>query len=146
MNNITLREMQISDYHEVMQLLENTEGVVLREADSYDAIKIYLERNPQLNYVAYHDDTIVGCIMAGHDGRRGYLQHLAVDSRYRQKGIARKLVNRTISELELISINKSHIFILKDNDKARVFWEKLGWKKRDDIDMYSFIGTANINC
>jgi len=145
MNNIILREMQISDYDEVMKLLENTKGVVLREADSYDAIKTYLERNPQLNYVACNDDTIVGCTMAGHDGRRGYLQHLAVDSLYRQKGIARKLVNRTISELELISINKSHIFILRDNDNARVFWEKLGWEKRDDIDMYSFIGTADVN-
>ena len=145
MGNITLREMQISDYDEVMQLLENTEGIVLREADLYDAIKIYLERNPQLNYVACSDSTIVGCIMAGYDGRRGYLQHLAVTLDYRQKGIARTLVNKTIEALKLLAINKSHIFILRDNDNARVFWEKLGWEKRDDIDMYSFIGAADVN-
>ena len=145
MGNITLREMQISDYDEVMQLLENTEGIVLREADSYDATKAYLARNPQLNYVAYASDSIIGCIMAGHDGRRGYLQHLAVTPDYRQKGIARTLVNKVIEELKLLAINKSHIFILRDNDSAKVFWEKLGWKRREDINMYSFVSALNSN-
>ena len=145
MSNITLREMKISDYVEVMQLLEETEGVVLREADSYDRTKLYLERNFKLNYVACSDEAIVGCIMAGDDGRRGYLQHLAVNFDYRRKGIARNLVNKTINELTLLSINKSHIFILKENDIAKVFWEKLGWRKRDDIDMYSFLSVSTPN-
>jgi len=145
MGNITLREMQISDYDEVIQLLENIEGIVIREVDSYYATKAYLERNPQLSFVACSDGNIVGCIMTGHDGRRGYLQHLAINPDYRRKGIARKLVNRIISELELISINKSHIFILKENANAKVFWEKLGWKKREDINMYSFISVFNSN-
>lgn len=38
----------------------------------------YLARNPELNFVARCATRLVGRVMCGHDGRRGYLQHLAV--------------------------------------------------------------------
>jgi len=79
--------MTIEDYDSVIGLLTATSGVRLREADSREATARYLERNPGLSFVALVDGVIAGCVMCGHDGRRGYLQHLAVSPRFRERGI-----------------------------------------------------------
>ena len=74
---MNIREMTIDDYNVVMSLLRTTSGVRLRDADSREAIMRYLQRNPGLSFVAFVDEHLAGCVMCGHDGRRGYLQHLA---------------------------------------------------------------------
>ena len=73
-----IRVMTPADYDAVSGLLRATEGVVLRAADSRAATARYLERNPGLSFVCCDAGGVVGCVFAGHDGRRGYLQHLAV--------------------------------------------------------------------
>jgi hypothetical protein len=74
----TLRVMTINDYEAVIDLMKRTPGVTFRDADSYDATRRYLDRNPGLSFIATTGSETVGCIMSGHDGRRGYLQHLVV--------------------------------------------------------------------
>ncbi len=49
---------------------------------------------------------IVGCLMAGHDGRRGYLQHLFVVPERRRAGIGKALIERCLAELERLGIKK----------------------------------------
>jgi len=70
--------MELSDYDGVILLWQASDGVQLRDADSKLGIKKYLNRNPGLSFVALKDDVITGSIMSGHDGKRGYVQHLAV--------------------------------------------------------------------
>jgi N-acetylglutamate synthase len=141
----TIRPMTIGDYEKVIGLLRQTPGVVVRDADSKEAIGRYLERNPGLSFVAVESCRIVGCIMSGHDGRRGYLQHLAVLEEFKRQGIGRVLVERCLTELEKAGILKSHIDVLANNDSAILFWEKLGWKRREDIHRYSFIRKGSQN-
>ncbi|MGH8017201.1 MAG: GNAT family N-acetyltransferase [Opitutaceae bacterium] len=62
----------------------------------------YLRRNPGLSFVAEVDGQIVGYAMAGDDGRRGYLQHVAVDVAYRRRGIAQTLISRCLAALWLV--------------------------------------------
>jgi N-acetylglutamate synthase len=137
--------MTIDDYDAVMGLLKETPGVVIRDADSREAVKRYLERNPGLSFVAVESGRIVGCIMSGHDGRRGYLQHLAVTGGFRRKGIGRALVEECLAGLEKEGILKSHIDVLAGNEMAALFWEKIGWKRRNDINRYSFIRNSGHN-
>ncbi len=75
--------------------------------------------------------------MAGHDGRRGYLQHLAVKEEYRGLGIATVLIKASLESLKMSGINKSHIFILKENADGLDFWKKQGWHIREELEIAS---------
>ena len=140
-----IRAMTIEDYDAVIELMKRTPGVTFRDADSREATQRYLERNPGLSFVATVDDEIVGCLMSGHDGRRGYLQHLVVEPSHRRKGIANALVETCLAELERLGIVKSHVDVLKSNEVARSYWSSQGWALRTDIDRYSFIRGAGAN-
>ncbi|GAL25975.1 acetyltransferase [Vibrio variabilis] len=76
--NVSYREMQVADYDAVMALWQETEHMLIREADSRENVTSYLDKNPNMSFVAIVHGKIVGAVLAGTDGRRGYLQHLAV--------------------------------------------------------------------
>lgn len=141
----TIRPMQLTDYDAVMALMRLTPGVSIRDADSLDATRRYLERNPGLSFVAQVDDELVGCIMSGHDGRRGYLQHLLVLPAHRKQGIAAALVEQCLAALEALGIVKSHVDVLKTNGLAQAYWQHQGWTRRDDTERYSLIRAGGAN-
>lgn len=144
--NVKIREMTIDDYDTVMALLRELNGVRLRDADSREATARYLERNPGLSFVAVvAAEGIVGCVMCGHDGRRGYLQHLAVRKEFRQRGIGSALVDGCLAKLGSLGIMKTHIDVLVDNECAIQYWARHGWKRRDDIFRFSFVTGSNAN-
>ena len=137
------RCMDIGDYDAVVKLWRSSNGISLREADSREGILRYLTRNPGLSFVAEKDNEIIGTIMAGHDGRRGYVQHLAVCDMLRGQGIAGCLVELCLQALKQHGISKSHIHVLKRNHQGRQFWARRGWFKREEVIMYSFINGDN---
>lgn len=139
MSEVVIREMNIGHYDAMLQLLTDTPGVTIRDADSKQAVEKYLQRNPGLSLVALDDDQVVGCVMCGHDGRRGYLNHLVVREPYREQGIGSKLVDACLSRLQHEGIGKVHIDVIIDNDIANRYWPRHGWKLRTDINRYSFI-------
>jgi ribosomal protein S18 acetylase RimI-like enzyme len=141
----TIRPMTIDDYEAVIGLMSQTPGICIRDADSRESTLRYLDRNPGLSFVAVADDRLCGCLMAGHDGRRGYLQHLVVLPAHRRLGIASALVEQCLGALEAAGIAKSHVDVLKTNELGRTYWERLGWKLRTDIDRYSFIRSGSEN-
>ena len=83
--------------------------------------------------------------MAGHDGKRGYIQHLAVAERARQRGIASRLVASCVDALKAEGIEKSHVHVLKNNQAGNAYWSRLGWQQRVEVVMYSFINGDNEN-
>ncbi|SFO94520.1 Ribosomal protein S18 acetylase RimI [Pseudomonas sp. NFACC24-1] len=143
MSNI--RVMTMDDYDAVIDLMRRTPGVSFRDADSREATAKYLERNPGMSFVAEVGAVLCGCVMCGHDGRRGYLQHLVVLPQYRRQGIANALVERCLSSLEKHGILKCHLDVFKTNLTAANYWHSQGWKLRSDIDRYSFTRSDNEN-
>ena len=141
----SIRPMSIADYDLVIELMKQTPGVTFRDADSRENTVRYLERNPNLSFVATVDSALVGCIMSGHDGRRGYLQHLLVLPNFRRKGISSALVNQCLAGLEELGIKKSHIDVLKTNESGASYWAHMGWHLRDDILRYSFVSAGGAN-
>lgn len=139
------RCMQISDYDAVIQLWHDCEGLSLRDADSPGGIGRYLARNPGLSFVALDGNGIVGSIMAGHDGKRGYIQHLAVADSQRNQGVATRLVEHCLAALKALGIEKSHVHVQKDNQSGRRYWSSRGWAQRSEVVMYSFINGDNEN-
>jgi len=141
----TIRVMTIADYDAVIDLMSKTPGISLRDADSREATARYLLRNPQMSFVAEVGEALGGCVMCGHDGRRGYLQHLVVLPEYRRQGIAKSLVQRCLSSLEAQGILKCHLDVFKTNAAAAQYWQGQGWQLRTDIDRYSFTRRAHDN-
>ena len=131
---INIRVMTISDYEEIYDVWINTPGMGLNSTDdSKEGIEKYLKRNPTTSFVAECDEKVVGVIMAGHDGRRGYLHHTAVLSAYRNQGIAKTLVEAAMKALEKEGIHKVALVAFKKNEIGNGFWEHIGFVEREDI-------------
>jgi ribosomal protein S18 acetylase RimI-like enzyme len=129
--------MASSDIPEALKLWQSSEGIALHSSDSPEALTRYLERNPGLSFVARDGAKLAGVSLAGHDGRRGYLHHVAVDAEYRHQGIGRAIVDRCLTALKEQGIEKCHLFVLGDNTDGMKFWENLGWQKRDGLILMS---------
>jgi N-acetylglutamate synthase len=132
-----VRKMTIADYNNVLSLWQASEGVGLSDSDSHENIRQYLDRNRGMSFVAVIDDRVVGAVLAGHDGRRGYIYHLAVYPDYRRQGIGCNLVDRCLKVLIDSGIRKCHIFILNDNVAGIEFWKSMEWTPRSDISVIS---------
>lgn len=134
MKNFNLRTLIIADYEVVYALWQQTEGIGLNESDTREAIAGFLERNPGLSVVACDtNNLIVGTILCGHDGRRGYLHHLAVAQTHRKQGIGRALVDTCLDRLAALKIQKCNLFLFANNTEGRTFWLHQGWSAREDI-------------
>jgi ribosomal protein S18 acetylase RimI-like enzyme len=134
---VDIQEMTIHDYENVYQLWKRSEGIGLSDADSRDGITRFLERNPGLSFTAWERDQLVGAALCGHDGRRGYIHHLAVAKSHRRQGIGRALVGRCMYALMRIGVPKCHLFVFDDNQEAIDFWKKVGWTERVELMMMS---------
>ena len=131
---VNIRVMSINDYDGVYDLWMNTPGMGLNTTDdSREGIAKYLKRNPTTNFVAEYDGKIIGVIMAGHDGRRGYIYHTAVLPTYRKQGIAKKLVDNAMSALDEEGINKVALVVFERNETGNAFWESMGFGQRFDL-------------
>jgi len=131
-------EMKISNYEDIFILWTSTPGMGLRNLDdSKEGIDKFLRRNPTTNFIAEEDGEIVGSILCGHDGRRGYIYHTAVDMRYRGKGIGKNLVNSVINALKREGINKATLVVFTNNEVGNGFWRSMGWEKREDLNYYN---------
>lgn len=129
----TIEPFTIKDYPEVFGLWSETEGIGLGPADSEARIAAYLERNPGLSFLARGDGKVVGALLCGHDGRRGYLHHLAIRPEWRRMGIGQSLVEHCLEGLRQVGIEKCHLFVFAHNLPGKAFWEHLGWKERVDL-------------
>lgn len=126
---IITKPFSIDQYETVLKLWQETENIELSETDELEPMRRFLDRNPGLSLVAYHKDTVVGTLLCSHDGRRGYMHHLAVKSDYRNKGIGSTLVQECLKKLSNEGIYKCNTFILDENNKGMQFWEKNGFIK-----------------
>jgi N-acetylglutamate synthase len=135
--SIQYEEMTIRDYPDVTDLWRNTAGVGLSTADTLEAISAYLARNPGHSFVARDNAQLAGAVLCGHDGRRGYLYHLAVRPAYRRQGIGQALVEHCLERLKAIGIDKCHIFVYAANQDGQAFWERTGWVLRTNLVLMS---------
>ena len=131
---MSIRLMTIDDYEKVYELWMSCAGMGLNNLDdSKEGIEKFLKRNPDTCFVAEVDNNIVGVIIVGNDGRRGYIYHTAVNPQYRKQGIAKSLVDTAMTALQKIGINKAALVVFDRNEVGNDFWEKMGFIVRDDL-------------
>ncbi|WP_028976623.1 GNAT family N-acetyltransferase [Sporolactobacillus terrae] len=129
-----IRRMRKEDYTEIYQLWTRSDGMGLRSLDdSVQGIEKFLKRNPNTNFIAVAHQKIVGVILCGHDGRRGYIYHTAVDRSYRRQGIGKQLVSVGIDALKKEGINKVALVVFSTNQAGNEFWQSIGFDQREDL-------------
>jgi ribosomal protein S18 acetylase RimI-like enzyme len=135
---VSLQEFSMEDYLDACAFWRDTPGVGLSISDQPDAIAAFLARNPGLSFVARHGRALAGTVLCGHDGRRGYLYHAAVEPLYRRTGLGRRLVAASMRGLAEAGIVRCHLMVYADNAQGLEFWRRLGAFERADLDIYSF--------
>ena len=129
-----IRNMALTDYDAVYALWLSCKGMGLNSVDdSREGIARYLARNPGTCFVAEEEGKILGVIMAGHDGRRGFIYHAAVTPQQRGAGIGRLLAERALEALRAEGISKAALVAFTRNEAGNAFWEKLGFEARGDL-------------
>lgn len=129
--------MKIEDYDEIYALWRKIPGIGLSSADERENIASYLQHNPGQSFVCRDNTTIVGTILCGNDGRRGFIHHTAVLPDYRHQGIATTLVQRALAQQRALDMKKVHLFIYCTNDLGKAFWQQQGFMQREDINIMS---------
>jgi ribosomal protein S18 acetylase RimI-like enzyme len=131
--------MTAEHYDRAELLWSQTEEIELTAGDSMEHLKKYLERNPGMSFVCVDEEKnkIVGTILSGHDGRRGFIYHRAVEKNHRRKGIADKLISMSVNALRKEGIQRCSLMVKRANREAYSFWEANGWRLRTDLDMFS---------
>jgi N-acetylglutamate synthase len=123
-------EMTLNRHAELLAFWKNTPGIWVSDDDSYENMKIFFKRNPKSNFIVLDENKIIGTVKCSHDGRRGYIHHLAVKEEFRQQGIAKELVDRCTRFLLKEGINKHRVFVLDSNTQAMKFWKHMGFEEQ----------------
>lgn len=129
-----IRVMTMDDYEGVYDLWIQTEGMGLNNMDdSSEGIEKFLARNPDTCFVAEEQGQIIGAIMSGHDGRRGFIYHTTVMKKFRGRGIGKGLVDAAMDALEKAGIHKVALVAFERNQSGNLFWEHMGFCVRNDL-------------
>ena len=129
-----IRLMRIEDYDETWGLWIHTKEMALNNLDdSREGIRKFLRRNPSTCFVAKEEQKIVGVILAGNDGRRGYIYHLAVLEEARRKKVATKLLNAALEGLKKEGITEVAVLAKRSNECGNLFWEEENFDPREDL-------------
>ncbi len=128
---VTTREFEMADYDAAFALWSGEEGIEICEGDSREEMAGYLKRNPGLSRVAEVDGHIAGVALCGHDGRRGWIYHLAVSPVYRRQKVGQQLLDSCLDGLRKAGLKRAIILVAGDNPGGHDFWLRNGW---EDID------------
>ena len=124
--------MTLADHPRALALWEAAEGVYVNERDDApEGIAGYLARNPGTCFVAEDAGTVIGVILAGHDGRRGFLYHLAVAEEARLRGTGAALVRAALDALKSAGIRRVGLLTFGGNEAGNAFWQRQGFAARE---------------
>ena len=146
-----IRIMTLDDYDAVYALWASLPGIGLHGGeDSREGMAYYLKRNPKSCFVALDDSReatappqVVGAVLCGNDGRRGYINHLAVAQEHQGRGLGRALVNACLAAMRREGIRTCSLVVFKDNETGNAFWDALGSTRHETL-LYRKLGTGDI--
>ena len=129
-----IRKLSVDDYDKVYELWMSCRNMGFNNIDdSREGIEKFIKRNPETSFAAVEDGRIIGVILAGNDGRRGYIYHMSVAEDHRRQGIGSQLVDKCLEALEKEGIAKVALLVFNRNEAGNAFWESQGFTERTDI-------------
>ncbi|NNA56124.1 GNAT family acetyltransferase [Pseudomonas koreensis] len=119
----------------VMALWETVFGYETAHNTPSLAIDKKLAVEDGLFFVALAENDVVGTVLAGYDGHRGWLYSVAVHPAHRRKGLGAQLVNHAERALTLRGCMKINLQIVSTNESVKTFYESLGYSTEPRISM-----------
>ncbi len=133
-NGIAIRPFEMSDYDAVSALWRSVApGIELRPSDSRSEVARCCQRDRELFLVAALDEQIVGVVMGGWNGQRGWIHHLAVSPQARGQGIGRALVSDLEERLASLGCLKVNLLVRQENSAARNLYAGLGYSESPSL-------------
>ena len=129
-----VREFKISDYDAVVELWKDTR-LIIRPGDDRNGIELKLQRDPDLFLVATDDEDVIGVVMGAWDGRRGWINHLAVRPSRQRKGIGKLLIGELEKRLKRKGAKKVNAQIYQWNTESIEFFKAVGYEVHTDLIM-----------
>ncbi len=133
-----IRTFQMEDYDEVVALWQRA-GLILGTSDDRESIAHKLQRDPDLFLVAVEEAEIVGVVMGSYDGRRGWINHLAVSPQYQNHGIGTQLIQELERRLDLKGCVKVNLLIEANNAAVQLFYQRHGYQRDQLIFMEKWL-------
>jgi ribosomal protein S18 acetylase RimI-like enzyme len=135
---VQIREFRFpADYESVHRLWAGMEkGVKISRSDSLPEIQKKLARDADLFLVAEVNGRVIGSVIGGFDGRRGFIYHLAVAVPFRGQGIGSCLMDEVESRLRAKGCLKCYLLVAGDNVEAGRYYEQCGWTSMDSVHLY----------
>ena len=133
-----IRDLEATDYDELVTLWEAA-GLPYRPRgrDARDRIAREIEGGCSVFLAAEEGDELVGAVLGTHDGRKGWINRLAVRPEYHGRGIGRALTDAVERRLHEIGIEIVTCLIEDWNEGSMAFFERLGYLPHREIRYYS---------
>jgi ribosomal protein S18 acetylase RimI-like enzyme len=130
--------MSLDDYDAVTRLWTEA-GLAYRSLgrDQPDNIRVEMERGTAVFLVAESGGDLVGVVLGTHDGRRGWINRLAVAPAYRRRGIAGRLVREVESRVEALGIEIVAALIESENEGSLGFFQAIDYVHNPEIEYVS---------
>jgi len=132
--DVEIQEFSITEYDAVLALWKRV-GLTIRPGDDLDGIRLKLQRDPDLFLLARDRTEVVGSVMGGWDGRRGWIYHLAVKASHRRRGIGKALIRELEVRLAGKGAKRINAQILESNTASLLFFGACGYEARPDLVM-----------
>ena len=124
---IELRPFHIDDADQTVALWQAC-GLTRPWNDPYKDIQRKLAEEPDLFMLAVQDAQVIGSVMAGYDGHRGWIYYLAVLPQYQSLGLGRQLLQQAEERLHALGCPKVQLMIRQDNSAVQAFYRTLGYE------------------
>ena len=122
-------------YQEAIVDLWKKSNLVVPQNDPVEDIRKKMEFQPDLFFIALEDGRLIGSVMVGYEGHRGWMNYLAVLPAYQKRGYGRKLVEKAIDELRRLGCLKVNLQVRRSNISAVDFYKHLGFKEDDVVSL-----------
>lgn len=110
-------------------------NLIVPQNDPVEDIKRKVDFQPELFYVSLLNNEVIGSIMAGYEGHRGWINYLAVAPKHQRKGYGKKLVQKAINELAKMGCAKINLQVRRTNTKVIDFYKNIGFKEDDVVSL-----------
>ncbi len=124
-----------SEYEDAVVDLWRKCDLIVPQNDPVEDIRKKLDFQPELFFVALLNDKVIGSVMVGYEGHRGWLNYLAVLPDHQKRGYGRKLVEKAIDELRKLGCLKVNLQVRGRNISAVDFYKHLGFKEDDVVSL-----------
>ncbi len=135
---VTIRPMEQTDIPAALRVWQETSARA-RRIETHDGLARYVGHNPGLCQVAEQKGELIGVLVGGHDGRRGFLHHVGVLTPFRRHGVGRALVDFYLAELKEEGILRMHLLVRQSNAVGLRFWKSYGCRERANTVVISLV-------